>query len=424
MNKIFNLFILTLICSLAGTAKAIESTWYEVEILVFEQSDVTRLNSEKWDQKIPLVDTDKSLDFISPDPSLVKLDQLCLNGSLVDIKEMIAFSLVEEPQDITDKLEVSGAVISTTELSTQLITEIPTEIEAELVEELPFQILSKEFNQLDALETTLRRSRGFRSLMHVTWRQPVDSKKSSKLMRLYTGKNYSDTFNPEGDARVDIATYIADTTETEQVQDLSEDTNTFQGSFVGSTENTENSDIINPLQTEQDKRKQQFNNCQQLQQEIADKKNQDVWQIDGNIRLYVKRYLHLETDLMLRIPGKVEIQLGAIETSLAADRLLSNLSNDLDSGLDTENSILDKQNQSSDDGFGWQLGNDFLTNDQNTTVIQQDFLNKYSMRQSIRMRSNEIHYIDHPLFGILVEIRSYDKDAVNNNDDTQTNNAN
>ncbi|MFT5452431.1 MAG: hypothetical protein ACI9N9_001923, partial [Enterobacterales bacterium] len=208
MNKTFNLFIFTLICSLVGTVKAIESPWYEVEILVFEQSDVSRLDSEKWDQKVPLVDTEKSLDFITLDPSLVKLEQLCLNGSILDIKEMIPFSLVVEPQNITDNIfdNATDNILNTEAgiVTTEELTEQATEIIAEVVEELPFQILNKEFNQLNELETTLRRRRGFRSLMHVTWRQPVDSQKSSKSMRLYTGKNYSDTFNPEGDARVDI----------------------------------------------------------------------------------------------------------------------------------------------------------------------------------------------------------------------------
>jgi len=419
MKKTFRLFILTLGLTLCLTVNAIESTWYEVEVLLFEQSDVNRLNSEKWDQNISLVDTKESQDFITIAPSLVHLEQICLNGDFLEVKEMLPFSIVEET---SNKAEVSELGPNQTEQVAALDVD---DLKAQIRAEKPFQILSKDLNQLNNLETTLRRSRGFRSLMHITWRQPIDSKKDSKLIRLYTGKNYSDTFNPQGDARVDIASYIPEVTDAEDALDNSKDVslnsidpnepladfslekNLFQGVYA---ENT--LEVVDPVQAEQLKRKQQLNKCRQLQQDINDNNVQDVWQLDGNIKLYVERYLHLETDLMLRLPGKVDIQLGAIETSLAADKLLHNLDSNLG------------DNQSTDDGFGWQLGDNFLVEDQNTSVIQQDVLNKYSIQQSRRMKSNEVHYIDHPLFGILIEIRSYDKDAVNDQDNNQTDSGN
>ena len=75
----------------------------------------------------------------------------------------------------------------------------------EVEEEIPFIILDKELNQLNELRSQLARRRGYRPLLHISWRQPVENKKNSQPIRLFTGKNYSDTFNPDGDARVDIA---------------------------------------------------------------------------------------------------------------------------------------------------------------------------------------------------------------------------
>jgi hypothetical protein len=31
----------------------------------------------------------------------------------------------------------------------------------------------------------------------------------------------------------------------------------------------------------------------------------------------------------------------------------------------------------------------------------------YRLQQSRRMRSNEVHYLDHPLFGIIVQVTPY-----------------
>jgi len=381
MKIVPSLLLLTLSYSLSQSIYAIESPWFEIEILVFEQANVTRLKAENWDQQLSLIDTKGSRDFITLSPSLVALNQICLKGKLLDVKEKVAFNLLE-PEVFVDSELVDSKLV-----------------ESAMIEEKPFQILAREFNQLNDLETTLKRRHGFRSLMHMTWRQPVESRENSKPTRLYAGKNYSHTYNPQGDARVDIASYNPEEDEQESAISAISLSDGFSDGFSDdeATLTIQEAGIqLDSNELNKQKRLQYFNDCSQLQQQQSDKRNQDVWEVDGNIRLYVKRYLHLETDLILRLPGKVDIQLGALEMSLAADRLLN---------------TLDTEQDNSQDGFGWQLGDNFLDENYDTSIIQRDILNKYAMVQSRRIRSGEIHYFDHPLFGVLVQIRPYDKDA-------------
>jgi len=39
------------------------------------------------------------------------------------------------------------------------------------------------------------------------------------------------------------------------------------------------------------------------------------------------------------------------------------------------------------------------------------FLNSYPMQQLRVIRSGEIHYLDHPMFGMLIQIRKYEPPA-------------
>lgn len=78
--------------------------------------------------------------------------------------------------------------------------------------------------------------------------------------------------------------------------------------------------------------------------------------VDGTLRLYRARYLHLEADLLYHRPA-------------ARSRARA---------------------VSGDDG------------------AEPDIPDRFVLRQSRRMRSNELHYVDHPLFGIVAQVTPYD----------------
>lgn len=93
-----------------------------------------------------------------------------------------------------------------------------------------------------------------------------------------------------------------------------------------------------------------------------------LWEIDGFVRLSATRFLHAETELMFRRPT------------------LSAVSNTAAPAPSSEESNLT-----------WQTGEQ--------TLVDEDWLQFFKLGQSRRVKANELHYFDHPLFGMLIVLR-------------------
>jgi len=108
-------------------------------------------------------------------------------------------------------------------------------------------------------------------------------------------------------------------------------------------------------------------------------------ELQGYISLYVERYLHLSTDLNL------------ITYEQSSDPF--SVIGDVTSGLNSEQTL---------DTFGGisLLNADSLSNNQISRKSNQFFISVQSaqLKESRRMRSREIHYLDNPEFGMLVLI--------------------
>jgi hypothetical protein len=132
------------------------------------------------------------------------------------------------------------------------------------------------------------------------------------------------------------------------------------------------------------------------------------YELEGSIKLGLERYLHITTDLWLStfvnkaeqgdrqwpILPRVPIHSSATQISnidpntsvdYSADNLLSITKDEAENMSSSENPFLD-------------LGS-------NNYAVNQTI----ALRQSRRMRSNELHYIDHPLMGVLVKITRYSR---------------
>lgn len=119
--------------------------------------------------------------------------------------------------------------------------------------------------------------------------------------------------------------------------------------------------------------------------------------LDGTLRLVLSRYLHLETDLVWREPLPAALPGFAADMPLLNDSLETPATaaltevpvpagnSDIDSALQSEQEIAE-------------------------TTPQMAALNYqvFRLQQSRRMRSSEIHYLDHPLFGIVALVTPYE----------------
>lgn len=101
-----------------------------------------------------------------------------------------------------------------------------------------------------------------------------------------------------------------------------------------------------------------------------------LYELDGKLQIYVQHYLYAETTLDLKAPSVREITLQ--DQTIELDSPVS----------DAESTV--------------QIGN--LT-EVSPTIEVQEFLKSYRMDQKRRMRSTETHYLDHPLLGIVVQVR-------------------
>ena len=168
------------------------------------------------------------------------------------------------------------------------------------------------------------------------------------------------------------------------------------------------------------------------------------FQLGGSIKLSISRYLHLHTDLWLSsfveaanrslidpwptVPLPFEI--AADDESIPAGASMPLESQMLDDGgLSNEDPFANDPNFNNDpfkQAVSGEFGVDPFTQKQNSSLqktyspLQQvtDFdavqdgyavERTVTMRQHRRMRSNEMHYIDHPMFGLVIKVTKVEK---------------
>lgn len=105
---------------------------------------------------------------------------------------------------------------------------------------------------------------------------------------------------------------------------------------------------------------------------------QDLFEIDGDLLIYVERYLHVDSQLIVRTEIEKEI---SIVSSLASARQKANRDSSNAAEVMTQESI------------------------RNNNVKIENVITETLFDQKRRLRSEEIHYLDHPLFGMIIQIR-------------------
>lgn len=148
----------------------------------------------------------------------------------------------------------------------------------------------------------------------------------------------------------------------------------------------------------------------------------DHYELEGTIKLGVERYLHIDTDLWLNTftsniglsetpwqllpkrpnpePSVMEMKELAVEEG--ADRFYSSTNNSA-----PPSKAFERPKKITTDALTELFGNQFSVE---RTV---------TLRQKRRMRSNELHYLDHPLMGLLVKITQHDRIVLPVNDTSE-----
>lgn len=226
--------------------------------------------------------------------------------------------------------------------------------------------LPREDLRLNKLKRDIQRTRGLNVILHTAWRQNVAiGREQAPWYRLFAGRNLKEAFNYAG------LPLLKDSTS----DDL---------------ELSEQPEIFDQIQEilEQESSDDSMDNISRLTEKYIQLKNsplnsefEELWTLDGRMKIFIEYiggtpYLHIDSDLNYRKPKFVDWE--AMTTNTTQTSMTNGLS----------------------EGEG---------NGERQTNLKPDdnFLQSYHFDQIRRVISNEIHYFDHPMFGMVFQIRRY-----------------
>ncbi|MGF1750513.1 peptidoglycan binding protein CsiV [Vibrio cionasavignyae] len=188
----------------------------------------------------------------------------------------------------------------------------------------------------------LKKHAGYSVLFHKAWRQGDQSKAYAPTFHIRAGKDYSSTFNVDGSEK-------------------------------GNDDN-HSSPVDGVTEVAIDK---------------------PLYELDGKLQVYVQHYLYAEAQLDLKAPSSKEVVIAG-PTQVADSDPLTTFA-----AVSSEEVAAPISEPITEDA------NVIAGNLQDVAVQTevQTFLKDYRLDQKRRMRSNETHYLDHPLLGMIIQVR-------------------
>ncbi|ORT50130.1 hypothetical protein ST37_09440 [Vibrio sp. qd031] len=121
-------------------------------------------------------------------------------------------------------------------------------------------------------------------------------------------------------------------------------------------------------------------------------------EVVGKLKVYINHYLFLESQLDLNIPTIQDVEIEAIEPNETQALVTEETVAEAAEVNETQTlSVLDIQEDETTQFGGFER----VT----TEVITTEVLKAHRFEQRRKMRSGEIHYLDHPLMGIVIQVR-------------------
>ena len=414
----FALLILALLSTFAGAASEDDSEtarWFTIEVIVFKTTGGQGYTAESWDKSVSLTKPSNLIDFLQPF-AVREAEELALADSQ-------ALSNATNDPLATAKSAVNKTTSAPT-LKQNAASDQASLVGSDFAEK-PFTKLAEEFRQLSNEATSLSRHPEYRVIFHEAWRQPVYDSASAPSVRIAGGEDFSDRFDYDGLKK--LATFEfgydpANDTALEVVEDFSE-ISTPENNLAITATNQELEPAGEDLTAEPEMVPLPW-----------------VPELDGDIQIYLSRYLHIRTNLFLRHPEKEEVDVidpqmllqsnleplqtspsnlfGEVPESIidptkkptpgVTDQPLSPLT--MDSPFSINQKTLPQNNLlvTRESQFSWEIDDNFLETESEKMYIERLF--NFPLTQSRRVKSGELHYFDHPLMGILILITPYESE--------------
>ena len=303
-HKLILALAASLLSSLSTTAIAQEERWFEVEIYLYEHNSPT---VEQWSDKAVKPRQRKTVDFITP---MVSTDLTAVNMGL---NGCTSTDWATDSLNCNEQLNSNNQVKSLTDIPMVIAAAEPAT--AHLGDGAV--LLAESQSQFKEIIATLKREKGNKSLMHMTWQQSMVPRNRAIPIKLYSGHDFSNEYEQNG-----------------QPLQSSDDSNGLpQFDFMSSG--------------------------------FLAEPQKPVWKLDGTLNIYLEHYLFIETAFNLREEGEKTVT-------------LMHRDNPASTGIDSKPEI---------------------------DSVTSPFLYSIPMKQNRRVRSDEVHYFDHPKMGMIIQIR-------------------
>ncbi|KMT64930.1 CsiV family protein [Catenovulum maritimum] len=240
--------------------------------------------------------------------------------------------------------------------------------------EVPY-LLSEDKLEFNKAVAKFRWRKELTPLIHLAWRQPVKAQNEETPWRIYAGKNYSKDFHYNGEPIEKTLEPIEVDTEQAETELVTESQTLNHQSILDNIQNvlSKIDDKTWDVETAQSqKQKDEW----QIQQTISGTPD-NVWQLDGLFKIYLRHYLFIETEFNIR-----EITDHPAEQD---EEIL-------------EQSIIEQANIAPNAASVSTLAE---------PAEKKAYLHPYYFQQNRRIRSGEVHYFDHPKMGIVLQVRRY-----------------
>jgi len=415
-----------------------ETAWFQIEVILFEQTEPNRYIEELWPENPIIPNIQDSIDFLSPKPlsEEISTDPATLNpttetqqagannaAGLNSQNTEVPTTNKDEANALLQNIDAAGSVITHNIVMPPPVAAPPPQFET------PFVPLDESQIQLSREIAILKRDKHLKILLQTGWRQPVNDADNAQSVRLLGGQDYLDEFQLNGTKRKPEERAISESVSAE-AKPVDTDADITLKPNEHCMDNTEDKDLGNELATVQsstsessaapvlevqenrvvdDKPENLIEQTQSNALESSQKNNKNspagltstempshlscapkliphLWELDGLINVRVKRYLHVDFNLVFRHPDVRKSPAVAIfEHSLTPNEMIT-----------TEKDVLATENQG------------LVEVPVNAEAsLQQEFLHNYVINHQRRLKSGEINYLDHPLVGILILITPY-----------------
>lgn len=260
-----------------------------------------------------------------------------------------------------------------------IISTVPLLIDgAEWLYQNSAYLMSAESLQLAPLVSELKRTKNVRPMLHMGWRQEVlFDEKNAKPVRLFAGTNYAEQFDSEFLPLRPLpeVPYI-DPYPVVMPESLADESA------------LENADMPAPAQLDLiDSIRQALKFEGELPQSALadidqDQEQQDrtdqIWELDGSLKVFLKYiqgtpYLHIDSEFDFRAP--------VYDPEMASQ-------------IDLQDTV------------------------QSLTKPTNNVLQGFHFKQLRRIISTQVHYFDHPLFGMVVQVRRHERPVPDTNENT------